>query len=168
MSLRPALESFWQTRSKRERLALAAGSALVVLAACYAALWQPMSRDNARMDEQLPRLRAQVAQIARSGDEIERLRAKAPVGSTQPAEAASAAQRAAATFGLQGKIAATDQAGARIHASFERVTMNAWIGWIDELHRNHRLVLVKAKLSSADAPGWLRAEAELAPAAELK
>ncbi len=162
------LQDFWQARSARERIVLVSGPALVVMLLGYVLLWRPMLQDSVRMEEQLPRLRAQAAQIGRAGDEIARLRGKAPAGSLDPAQLATLIERSAATHGLQGSISKADKNSPRVSAAFERVLFSAWVSWVDELHRNHRIVLVSSKLNALDVPGMIRAEAEFAPAAALK
>lgn len=168
MTLRAGLQAFWQARSARERVVLAGGAGLILLITAYALLWRPLLIDLARMEEQLPRLRAQAAEVARAGDEITRLRAQAPAGALDPAQLASLIERTAATHGLQGRIAALDKSRSRVSVSLERASFDAWMNWVDELHRGHRVVLTSSKLSALDAPGIIRAEAEFALAAELK
>lgn len=168
MTLRSSLQDFWQARSPRERRVLAGGFGLIVLVGAYALLWRPMLTDLARMEEQLPRLRAQAAQVARAGDEITRLRAQAPAGALDPAQLSALISRTAATHGLQGRVATLDKGRIRVSVSLDRAQFNAWMNWVDELHRGHRVVLASSKVSALDAPGIIRAEAEFALAAEIK
>jgi len=165
---REQLATFWQARAVRERIVIVGGLGFVVVLLGYMLLWRPMLQDIARLQEQLPRLRAEAAQIGRAGDEIARLRIKAPPGALKPAQLPSLMERSAATHGLQGNISKANKERSKISALFERAPFSAWISWVDELHRNHRIVLVSSKLTALDAPGMVRAEAEFAPAAAIK
>jgi general secretion pathway protein M len=168
MSREQLANNFWLARSVRERVVLVGGLGFVIVLLGYMLLWRPMLQDIARLQEQLPRLRAEAAQIGRAGDEIARLRGKAPPGALNPAQLLPLMERSASNHGLQGNISKANQGSSRIGASFGRVAFSAWISWVDELHRNHRIVLVSSKLSALDAPGIVRAEAEFAPAATLQ
>jgi len=165
---REPLATFWQARSARERSVLVGGFGLVVVLLGYMLLWRPMLQDIARLQEQLPRLRAEAAQIGRAGDEVARLRGKALPATQNQQQLLPLMERSAATHGLQGIFAQASNGPSRIRASFERAPFNAWISWVDELHRTHRIVLVSGKLSALDAPGIVRAQVEFAPAAALQ
>jgi len=165
---RERLTDFWQARSTRERIVLTGGLGMVVMMLGYMLLWRPMLQDTARLQEQLPRLRAEAVQISRAGDEIARLRGKTPPVALHQAQLLPLMERSAATYGLQGNFAQASKGRANVLVSFERAAFNAWTSWVDELHRSHRIVLVSAKLSALDAPGMVRAQAEFAPAATLQ
>ena len=165
---REQFADFWQARSARERIVLVGGLGFLIGLLTYMLLWRPMMQDVARLQEQLPRLRAEVAQISSAGDEIARLRAKAPHASLDKAQISALMERSAAAHGLQGSFVNADKERSTISASFARAPFNAWIGWVDELHRSYRIVLVSSKLSALEAPGLVRAEAEFAPASALR
>lgn len=166
MSLGADLQQAWRTRSARERRILVAGLAVVLLLVTYGWLWRPMVADLARLQDQLPRLRAQAAQLDQAGDEIARLRARAPAGRIERAELGTLLTRSSAMHQIAGVALAPDADGARVKVTLERARFESWLAWIDELHRSHRIVLVSARLSALDAPGMVRIEAEFAPALE--
>jgi len=165
---RGAAIRFWRERSAREQLVLGAGIAIVLALLGYGWLWQPMVADLDRLDEQLPRLRAQAEQMQRAGDEIARLRARPPGGAIDPSQLAALITRSAASHQLTGLRIAPETERRGIQVSMDRARFNAWLAWIDELHRTHRLVVTNVRVHALDAPGMVRIEAEFAPASGRK
>ena len=155
-------------RSARERRLLAAGVAACALVIGYFLLWRPMLGDIARIEAELPRLRAQAEAVKLAADEISRLRAKAPPGTVDAAGLSGVVERTASLHGLKAKAIASQPDGARIDVTIERAPFDAWLAWIDELHRNHRIVVTAARIGALDAPGTIHAEAQLARAADLR
>lgn len=137
-----------------------AGGAAVVALLFWGVLWRPLAKDNARLEEQLPRLRAQAARLARAGDEITRLRAQAPAAPTDMQQSRSILERSASVHGLTGGIFGNSPDGAhQISAQFKAASFSAWVAWVDELHRRHRVWLVSCRVIALDAPGMVRIEA---------
>lgn len=138
-----------------------AGGIVLILFTLWVALWHPLANENMRLEEQLPRLRAQAAKMARAGDEIARLRAQASVSPTDMQQAATILERSAATYGLMsGIIGKSADTGYRIPVQFNSASFAAWVAWVDELHRKHRFWLVSCRIVALDAPGMVRIEAE--------
>lgn len=161
-------QRFWQARTARERLALILGLTLALALAGYGWLWRPMLADLARLTEQLPRLRAQAAQLQQAGDEIARLRAQAPGGALARDQLEALLARSAAAHQIAGLTLAVDPATQRVKLTLARTRFDAWLAWTDELHRSHRVVLASVRIAALDAPGMVRVEAEFALAAERK
>jgi type II secretory pathway component PulM len=159
MSMR-ALRDFWYARSSRERAALAAGAALILAMITYAFVVRPMRAELARLDDELPRLRAQAMQTRLAAEEITRLRAKPPAGAIERAQLKPLMARLAGTYNLPAPVIVDEPNSTPVKAMFERVNVDQWLQWIDELHRGHRIVLVRARVDALDAPGIARAEAE--------
>ena len=155
--------AFWQARSVRERRVLAGGIGLSAVLLVYATLWRPMVNDIAHIEEQLPRFRAEAAELAAAAEEHARLRAKAPANIVRPSDVESLLSRSAAGHGLEARVASSS-GNERITVSVDRAPFESWIGWVDELHRTHRLVIAACRIGALDAPGWIRAEAQFAPA----
>lgn len=156
-----ALRSFWQARSARERMVLAIGAVLVAVLASYGGLWRPLRADLERLADQLPRMRAQATQVKQAAEEIARLRGRAPAGAIERNQLAALLRRLAADHNLPTPALIADADTARVQATFERVGFDAWLAWIDELHRAHRVVVTSARVSALDRPGMVRAEVEL-------
>jgi len=164
MITRAGAVRFWRERSVREQTVLGAGIVVVLVLLGYGWLWRPMSADLARLDEQLPRLRAQAAQVREAGDEIARLRAKAPGGAIERSQLGALLTRSAASHEVSGLRLAPEAGERGAKVTIDRVRFNAWLAWVDELHRSHRLTLVAARVQAVDAPGMVRIDAEFAPA----
>lgn len=160
--------SFWARRSARERRILAGGGILVALLLGYGWLWRPVQADLVRMEEQLPRLRAQAQQIEAIGTELAKLRTRPPAGVVAPSQLSPTLSRSAADAGLLHGSFIVEPGEQRVKARFDRVGFNAWAAWVDQLHRSHRLVLVAARIDALPAQGLVRIECEFSPAAETR
>lgn len=163
-----ALRAFWRARSSREQHVLAGGLIALIALCAYGFLWRPMHADLARLGDELPRLRAQAMQTKLAAEEIARLRAKPPAGVINRTEVTPLVVRLASNHHLP-KPSVNEEAGTgRVTVVFDRVNVDQWMQWIDELHRVHRIALVRARLDALDAPGMARAESELGIAASAR
>lgn len=154
----------WQSLGARERRVVAFGAIALVVMLGYAAAWRPIARDQARLDEQLPRLRAEAAQLRQAAGEIARLRAQAPSGTLDGSQLAALLARSAAARRLTGAVVTPAADGQRMQTTFARVALADWIAWADELHRTHRIAVVSTRIVALDAPGLVRIESEFAAA----
>ncbi len=154
----------WHSRSARERRVMTFGLVALLIMLGYAALWRPIARDQARLDEQLPRMRAEAAQLVQAAGEITRLRAQAPAGTLDRSQLAALLTRSAAARKLPGAVVSPAPDGQRMQVTFARVALADWIVWSDELHRAHRVALVATRIVALDAPGMVRIESEFVAA----
>jgi general secretion pathway protein M len=170
MISRASLYQFWRARTHREQVTLLAGATALFLLTLWLLVWRPITQDNARLDEQLPRLRAQAAKVVRAGDDIERLRAQPSGGRLDVLQARSLLERSATAHGLSaGVIGKSSGDTVRIPVQFSAVSFAAWTGWVDELHRKHRLWLISCRIVALDTPGMVRIEAEFGgPAPDVR
>ena len=164
----PQWRVFWSARSPRERRIFGGGLAACAFIIGYFLLWRPILGDIARIEAELPRLRAQAEEVKRAADEMTRLRAKARPGMVDAAGLPSLVERTASLHGLKAQAVVSQPDSARVEVTIERAPFDAWLAWIDELHRGHHIVVTAARIRALDASGAIRAEAQLARAADLR
>jgi general secretion pathway protein M len=154
------LQQWWIGLSRRERIATASAAALVVAALLYLVAIEPAWRTRERLAADLPRLRAEAA-------EVESLRLEARGLKDHALRLDSAAQaRAAVTKLLQEK----QLAGAQVRETDDRelvVSMRGadvavWLAALREMTSEMPLRVAQARLART-APGLVDAEATLAP-----
>jgi type II secretory pathway component PulM len=147
-----ALRSWWSTRSPRERAVFSAGAAVLVLG-LGAAAWIEGERSRARLQAELPRLRASIAALERDAAEVQRLRAL-PVA--QAGAAAPLATLATNGGGLPGaQIAVLDER--RVQVIGADLAFGRLLEWLRNAQSTHGMRVESARLDSL-APGRVRAE----------
>jgi general secretion pathway protein M len=128
------LRNFWSQRAPRERLALAAAAAVVLLAAIYLVLIEPAATGIPRLERSLPTTRAQAEQLDRLLAEVASLKAKPQSALLAPAEARAALERSLETAGLKAsRIAPLADGGLQI--AFANVPYAAWSAWLAGVER---------------------------------
>jgi type II secretory pathway component PulM len=128
-----ALHAAWQTRTPRERAALAFGSAAVVFLVFYGFVWEPLRAEQKRLRESLPHLRAQSAQFAADAAEAGRLREMRRTASASESPRA-AIEAAAVEAGVRPRIkSVAEVAGGRLQVAVDALPYEALIRWIGAL-----------------------------------
>lgn len=159
--MKDQLIRLWRTRVPRERLVLAGGSALLVLALGFAYAWLPMQRDVKQLRQVLPQLRAQARQLQQDAQEVARLKAQPAVIRETGSLAHAIEQRALAT-GLRERIESiTPQDAGHVRVLLPQVTFDAWIVWIGELQASHGVRVESARIEATDVPGMVSVDAVL-------
>jgi len=148
-----AAAAWWSGRTARERGVLRAIAAL--LAGLLALLvWIDSERTRARLNAQLPILRASIAALERDAAEVQRLRAL-PV-------AATAAQSPLATLATNGgglpgaQIAILDER--RVKVTGGDVGFGLLLEWLRNAQATHGMRVESARLDALPATGRVRAE----------
>jgi general secretion pathway protein M len=149
----------WDRRSARERSVLAAGAIALAVLLFVALAWIPLERTRARLEREVPELRASVAALQRDADEVRRLRAMPPVATAagQPLSSLAA-----------GGLAAPP--GARLTLAGDRhlklagddVGFAALLEWLSSTAAAQGLRVESARLEARPEPGRVRAEITLA------
>jgi general secretion pathway protein M len=158
-----ALRAWWLALARRERTLVAAGASLALLAALYALAVEPAWKTRARLGAELPRLRAQAAEMDGLAQEARQLRGRA--AGFESAEAAKRAlEKALAGAGLgAARVAVIDER--RLSVGVKGAPAHAWLLWVEQATRQSRLRVALAQVSRASARGVVDAEItfELAP-----
>lgn len=148
-----AAAAWWSVRSPRERRVLGAFAALVVgLLALL--VWIDSERTRARLNAELPPLRASIAALERDAAEVQRLRAL-PV-------AATGAQSPLATLATNGgglpgaQIAILDER--RVKVTGGDVGFGLLLEWLRNAQATHGMRVESARLDALPTTGRVRAE----------
>lgn len=159
--MKDSLIQFWRTRAPRERLILAGGSALLVLALGFAYVWLPMQRDVTHLRQALPQLRAQARQLQQDAQEVTRLK-------TQPAVArgtgslALAVEQNAQAMDLREHIESiTPQDADHVRVLLPQVAFDVWLTWLGELQTSHGVRVESVRIGATDDPGMVSVDAVL-------
>ena len=153
---------WWTGLSRRERIATASAAALVAAAALYLLAIEPAWRVRARLATELPRIRAEAAEMDALGLEAKKLGARA-LGAETPAQAKAALGRLLAEKNLPpASIQDTDDQ--RLVVSLRRAAAESCLAWLKEASSELPLRIGAARISRT-GPGVVDAEVTLIPVA---
>lgn len=150
----------WDRASTRERRLVIAAALVVLFAAGWTWLWQPVNADIARLQRDLPYAKSALAAARAQADELVALqRATVPVKSADPR---SVVERALGERGLRNEVTALDLQDGRVRLTFAAVRFDALPALLAALAKADGLRVVDAVLSARVEPGIVRAELTLA------
>lgn len=155
-----ALRDLWDRRSPGERRVLAWGMALLVLALAAALAWLPLERNRARLQGEIPALRASVATLERDAQEVQRLRAMPPVTRQAAGPLASLATDGG---GLAGATITVLDAK-RVRVVGNDVGFGALLEWLRNAQASQGMQVDTARIEALPARGRVRVELVLAKA----
>jgi type II secretory pathway component PulM len=153
------LSRAWDRWSSRERGLAVTAAAVVLLAAAWSWVWQPMREDTLRMRRELVRDRAMLAVARTQSTEIAGLQRDAQ---NQPAsDSRVAIERVLSERGLKGALTSLEIKDTRTTITFAAIGFDALVGLLDTLAKADGLRPVEATLTSRIDPGTVRAEIAL-------
>jgi len=152
----------WRGRSPRERLVIGAVGLVVLAAIAWAFLWLPMDRHRARLETELPALRASVVQMRAQAVEVKRLKATTPrTQAANPAPLASLLSAGTLAQGLPGaRLAPVD--GKRVRLAVDDASWPRLVEWVSAAQSLHGLTAEAATVEALPAAGRVKAELVLA------
>ncbi|MEO8754796.1 MAG: type II secretion system protein GspM [Casimicrobiaceae bacterium] len=155
-ALSPALASAWDRASRRERTMIVAAAVVLIGAAGWSWLWQPMHADIARLARDLPRAHGVLAAArAQAGELIALQRAS---GTARSGDPRAAVERVLAERNLRPAVTALDVQDGRVRLTFAAVRFDTLVAMLDSLARTDGLRAVDAVLAARVEPGTVRAE----------
>ncbi len=160
--MKKQLIQFWRSRAPRERVVLAGGTALLVVALGYAYGWLPMQRDAAQLRKTLPQLRAEAQQMALDAEEAKRLRGRPALARDGGSLAAVIEERATAAGLRDAFDSIAPQDAGRVRVVLPAVGFDAWLGWLGELQASHGVRVESTRVVAGEAAGVVAVEAVLA------
>lgn len=147
--------SFWTAREARERTMLAAAAAVVVLGLIYTLLLDPALNNRQQLEQQLPALRQQAA-------EVRALTREAGAGSARSSAPVAAVTRESVEASLARNALKAQEisvSGEVVRVRFDDTSFAGLVDWLAEMHRSARLTVAEAKV---EAGGQAQADAQAA------
>jgi len=156
------MREWWIGLSRRERIAVLSTAALVVLALVYLAGIEPAWRARTRLTAELPRLRAEAAELDQLGAEAAKLKLRTRTLES-PEQTKAALTRLLAEKSISG--AQVRDEGERIIVSAKRTEAAAWLTWLKDASNELPLRIAAARMTRVGT-GLVDAEVTLAPAGQ--
>ena len=156
------MRQWWIGLSRRERIATAAAAALVALAVIFLAGIEPAWRSRAKLSADLPRLRAEAAELDQLAAEAKRLKLRTRTLES-PEQTRATLTRFLGEKGVNG--AQIREEGERVIVSAKRIDAAAWLAWLKDTTSELPLRIAAARISRVGT-GLVDAEVTLAPAGQ--
>ena len=156
------MRQWWTGLSRRERIAVLSAGALVALVLIYLAGIEPAWRARTRLAAELPRLRAEAAELDQLAAAAAKLKLRTRTLES-PEQTKAALTRLFAEKNING--AQLREEGERIIVSAKRIEVAAWLAWLKDASGELPLRIAAARMVRVSA-GLVDAEATLAPAGQ--
>ena len=158
---RDRLVRWWQLRSRGERALLASVAGLAVVAIVWLLVWQPLTRDSARLERQLAAQRVTLAEARRQADDIAGLARLAPASIAR--DPRGEVDAALTRQGLKGAVTAIERTDERVRLTFDSIAFDALTALLETLQRDAKLRALELSVAARVEPGMVRAEVTLGP-----
>lgn len=143
-----AAHAFWTMREARERKMLLAAAAVILAALCYLILFAPALAGREKLQQNLPSLREQVAQLQALSGEAASLNTQAIT--SVAAMTLASLNNTLSAHGL--KIASVNVTGEIAQVQLSSVSFSATLAWLDELQKTARISVTEAKITALAQP----------------
>jgi general secretion pathway protein M len=151
------LRAWWLGLARRERVMTAAAGSFVLLALLYLIAIEPAWKARERLGAELPRLRAQAAEVNSLAQEARQLTSRgAAVESAATAKTALEQSLARANLG-GARVAMLDER--RVAVSAKAMPVTQWLAWAEEAARESRLRIAAVRISRTSVRAVVDAEA---------
>jgi general secretion pathway protein M len=151
------LRTWWLGLARRERTMTAAAASFVLLALLYLVAVEPAWKARERLGAELPRLRAQVAEVNSLAQEARGLTSRG-VAVESAATGKTALEQSLARANLGGvRVAVLDER--RVAVSAKAVPVTQWLAWTEEAARESRLRIAAVRISRTAVRAVVDAEA---------
>ena len=139
---RQSFAEFWAARNARERAMLAAATVVVALGLIYATMINPALAGRERLNNDLPVLRQQVAELQALSKEVSALS-----GKTAPSIAAITREGIEASLARKGlKPQSVLLTGDLAKVQLPAVSFTATLDWLDDMQKTALLSVVDANI----------------------
>lgn len=152
--------SAWDRMSSRERRLAIAAVSVVLLAAAWSWIWQPMQDDTLRAQKELQRDRAALVTARAQVEEIAGLQRTAKGQAN--GDPRLAIERVLGERALQASLTSLEVKDNRAYLTFTVIGFDPLVGVLDALAKTDGLRPVEATLTPRIDPGTVRAEITLA------
>ena len=151
------LRAWWLGLGRRERAMTAAAGSFALLALLYLGAIEPAWKARERLGAELPRLRAQAAEINSLAQEAKGLTSRG-VAVESAVTAKTALEQSLARANLGGvRVAMLDER--RVAVSAKAVPVTQWLAWAEEVARESRLRIAAIRISRTSVRAVVDAEA---------
>lgn len=134
--------ALWSGLSARDRRMLTILLVFTALVLTWMVCLEPALNGSARLSRDLPKLRADLAQVDQYAREAQQTAVAAQASTESPLELKARLQRSLDETGLASSVAQLDLNGRNIEARFNTVEFERWLYWLDAAVRDTRLRLV--------------------------
>jgi general secretion pathway protein M len=157
------LRAWWLGLARRERAMTAAAGSFALLVLLYLVAIEPAWKARERLGAELPRLRAQAAEVSSLAQEARALTSRG-VAVESAAGARIALEQSLARANLGGvRVAVLDER--RLAVSARAVPVTQWLAWAEEAARESRLRIAAVRISRTSVRAVVDAEATFEVAA---
>lgn len=151
------LRAWWLGLARRERVMTSAAASVVLLALLYLIAIEPAWKARVRLGTELPRLRAQVAEVSALALEAKQLASRG-VAVDSAAAAKVALEQSLARANLASvRVAVLDER--RVTVTAGAVPVTQWLAWAEEAARESRLRVAVIRISRTAVRAVVDAEA---------
>ncbi len=151
------LFSFWAACNAREQKMLAAGALTAGFGLTYALLINPALAGREKLNNDLPMLRQQVAQMQTLSKEASSLSAKNASNTIRMSK--ENIEAALARNGLQSQSVMLTGDYAKVQLA--SVSFIGTLNWLDDMQRNMQVLVTDAKIVALEKPGMVNASLTL-------
>jgi len=151
------LRAWWLGLARRERALTVVAGSFVLLALLYLIAIEPAWKARERLGAELPRLRAQAAEVHSLAQEAKGLTSRG-VAVESAVTAKPALEQSLARANLGGaRVAVLDER--RVAVSAGAVPVTQWLAWAEEAARESRLRIAAVRISRTSVRAVVDAEA---------
>lgn len=153
-----AFKAYWAARAPRERMMLAGGMAAAIILLLYVLVWDPIQTSRARLATELPKLRAQAAQLRLDAEQAEGLRGRIKSNdSGRPLP--SVIDTSAKAAGLRDSIKQIQSlSNDRTQINLSNVGFDALVQWLAGLGASDGIAVETMNASAASQSGRVQVE----------
>jgi general secretion pathway protein M len=151
--------AFWSARNPREQAILAGGGAVLALVIGYLVLWEPAADGRERLARNLPKLRADLAEMETLAQEARGLKAT-PAPSLRGDALTQALQDSLGQHGLKATRLAAG-ADNSVQVQLDKVPFGAVSAWLQDVRQQQRMKVIDARIVYVGATALVNVSATL-------
>jgi len=161
------MRSRWTALTASEQRMVRWGAAIVSPLLFYGLLWQPAHGGVEKLQQSVPQMRAQLAQIQAQAIEVQTLRQGAHPAVLEGDALQRIVAGAAETAGWSAPMFVTELAEKNeVRVSAESIEFARWVGFLLELEAGHHIRADSLSISTSSTPGMVKVNAVLSNGAE--
>lgn len=147
------MTDWWRALTRRERLLIAGGLALVLLLSGYLLVWEPWQQRLQTLRGNVAALRQDLAWMRRAASRLQQIETTAPTGSDAESgvSLATRVDRLARTAGLGEALRRVEpQSDGSLQLWLDDAAFSTLLRWLSELRSHHGIAIGQAEFSRRD------------------